>query len=101
ILFGGILAFILAAGEFAVPAFLRYDTFPVLSFSRFSVSYDFAGATAAAAPMTLLVLAIIAFEARYLKGDQSPSRLSGQNYLLIPLGRFRWPTLALVVSFAI
>ncbi|MDQ1470217.1 MAG: iron(III) transport system permease protein, partial [Bryobacterales bacterium] len=99
ILFGGILAFVMAAGEFTVPQYLRYDTFPVLSFTRFSASYDFAAATAAAAPMAMVVLVIIAIEARYVKGDQAPSRASGANNLSFPLGRYRWPAFVAAGTF--
>jgi iron(III) transport system permease protein len=99
ILFGGILVFVLAAGEFTVPAFLRYDTFPVLSFTRFAASYDFSAATAAAAPMALIVFAIIAIEARFLKGDQVSSRLNDGSSLSIPLRHLRWPVFALIVLF--
>jgi iron(III) transport system permease protein len=100
ILFGSIVVFVLAAGEFTVPNFLRYDTFPVLSFTRFTASYDFAGATAAAAPIAIVIFAIVALEARYLKGDQPVSRLSHANPLVVPLQRLRWPIFLLIAAFA-
>jgi len=62
VLLAATLVFLLALGEFGVPAFLRYQVFAVESFTQFTVSYDFGAATAAAVPLALLTFVILGIE---------------------------------------
>ncbi len=64
---GALLVFLLALGEFGVPAFLRYDVFPVESFTQFSAFYDFGRATAAAVPLAIVAIGILALERIFLR----------------------------------
>jgi iron(III) transport system permease protein len=68
ILLSLILVFLLAMGEFGAPAFLRFDAFPVASFTQFTAFYNFGAATAAATPLVLVVLMGLALEQRVLHG---------------------------------
>ena len=62
VLLAATLVFLLALGEFAVPTFFRYQVFAVESFTQFTVSYNFGGATAAAAPLALLTFVLLGIE---------------------------------------
>lgn len=61
-----ILVFLLSFGEFSVPDFLRYDVFPVESFTQFSAFYHFKAATAAALPLAAVTAVLLLIEARFL-----------------------------------
>ncbi len=67
ILLSALLVFLLALGEFGVPAFLRYDVFAVESFARFSAFYDFGAATAAALPLVAITLLALVAERIFLR----------------------------------
>jgi iron(III) transport system permease protein len=104
IIMSAILVFILAFGEFSVPAFLRYDVFPVESFIRFSAFYDFRSATAAAMPLVVVACLLPIIERRVTwkmkRGSVSmaPRRDAGRVYL-IRTGRMgRWLLLLLVLT---
>jgi len=62
ILTAALLVFLLTLGEFGVPAFLRYDVFAVESFTQFSAFYNPGAATAAAFPLMLITLLVLAGE---------------------------------------
>ena len=99
ILLSLVLVFLLAIGEFGAPAFLRFDAFPVASFTQFTAFYNFGAATAAATPLVLVVLLGLALEQRVLHGKAFQFgwnvRSSGGQ---IPLRRAR-PLLGLIVTF--
>ncbi len=91
ILLSAMLVFLLSFGEFGVPNFLRYDVFPVESFTQFSAFYNFKAATAAAVPLVLLTLIILAAEFWFLRGrgmELQPSSGDGKS-LPICIGRTR------------
>ena len=67
LLLAAMLVFLLTMGEFGVPTFLRYDVFAVESFTQFSAFYNFGAATAAAIPLALVTLVLLAFERRFLR----------------------------------
>jgi iron(III) transport system permease protein len=67
LILAAMLVFLLSFGEFGVPNFLRYDVFPVESFTQFSAFYNFKAATAAAAPLAAVTLAVILAEAGFLR----------------------------------
>ncbi|NOY23230.1 MAG: iron ABC transporter permease [Acidobacteria bacterium] len=91
ILLSAILVFLLSFGEFGVPNFLRYDVFPVESFTQFSAFYNFKAATAAAVPLAALTLAILAGEVWFLrkKGSQLRPSPDAATAFPIPLGKYR------------
>jgi iron(III) transport system permease protein len=95
-----VLVFLLAMGEFGAPAFLRFDAFPVASFTQFTAFYNFGAATAAAMPLVLVVLLGLALEQRVLRGKAFQfgwnMRSSGG---LIPLRRVR-PVVGVIVALA-
>jgi len=67
ILLSAMLVFLLTFGEFSVPNFLRYDVFPVESFTQFSAFYNFKAATAAAVPLAVVTLILLFAEAAFLR----------------------------------
>lgn len=67
VLLATMLVFLLSFGEFGVPNFLRYDVFPVESFTQFSAFYNFEAATAAAVPLAAVTLIILLAEAVFLR----------------------------------
>ena len=64
ILFASVLVFLLTLGEVGVPTYLRYPVYPVETLTQFAAFYDFSAATAAAIPLLLVTLAILALEYR-------------------------------------
>ncbi len=67
VLLSAMLVFLLSFGEFSVPNYLRYDVFPVESFTQFSAFYDFRAATAAAVPLAAVTLILLLAEAAFLR----------------------------------
>ncbi len=67
VLLSAMLVFLLSFGEFSVPNFLRYDVFPVESFTQFSAFYNFKAATAAAVPLAVVTLILLLVEAAFLR----------------------------------
>ena len=100
ILLSAMLVFLLSFGEFSVPGFLRYDVFPVESFTQFSAFYNFKAATAAAVPLAAVTLILLVAEAGFLreKTCQIRSAPGSEALTLIELGRYRTPLFVLVAT---
>lgn len=62
ILIAATLVFLLVLGELGVPMFLRYEVFPVESFTQFSAFLNFGAATAAAMPLAVVTLIVLGAE---------------------------------------
>jgi iron(III) transport system permease protein len=97
---GFILVFLLAAGEYSVPMYLRVPVFPVESLTRFAAFYDFRGATILASPVILLALLAVGLERIMLRraGRWEPIGGGASGYARIPLGKSRWPVGLVVAS---
>jgi len=67
VILGAMLVFLLSIGEFGVPVFLRYDVFPVETFTQFSAFYNFGAATAAALPLVGIAFVVLALERIFLR----------------------------------
>jgi len=67
VLLSAMLVFLLSFGEFSVPSFLRYDVFPMESFTQFSAFYNFKAATAAAVPLAIVTMILLFAEASFLR----------------------------------
>lgn len=93
-----ILVFLLSFGEFSVPIFLRYDVFPVETFTQFSAFYNFGAATAAAVPLAFVTLGVLFLEERLSGGKALQLRAAGDETarVTIRLGRARPCVLAVV-----
>lgn len=93
-----ILVFLLTLGEFSVPMFLRYDVFPVESFTRFSAFYNFGAATAAAIPLALVTFLILMLERVFIREKSYELQASPGDgrALSIKLGSYRWRLFSLV-----
>jgi iron(III) transport system permease protein len=92
-----LLVFLLTVGEFGAPLFLRFDVFPVASFTQFAAFYNFGAATAAALPLLIIASFGLVLERRLIRAKSYQFR-GRQNYLRIPLGRLR-PVVAAAVIF--
>ncbi len=91
ILLSAVLVFLLSFGEFSVPNFLRYNVFPVESFTQFSAFYNFRAATAAAVPLTVVTFLVLLAEAAFLRErtyQLRPASDAGAQ-VVIPLGAGR------------
>jgi iron(III) transport system permease protein len=98
LLLAAILIFLLAMGEFSVPMFLRFDVFPVESFTRFSALHDFGAGTAAVAPVAVIVFVILGAERVFLREKTYQLRPTSADAsgLRINLGLARWAVFTLV-----
>ncbi len=85
VMLSAILVFLLSFGEFSVPNFLRYDVFPVESFTQFSAFYNFKAATAAAVPLAAVALILLLAEAAFLRDRTYQLRPSLETESLPPI----------------
>src|SRR5260221_2338709 len=74
-----VLVFLLTMGELGAPLFLRFDVFPVASFTQFSAFYNFGAATAAAMPLDFVAIAGLLVEQRVLHGKTYQFRSAGRH----------------------
>jgi len=91
VLLASILVFLLTLGEIGVPTFLRYDVFPVESFTQFSAFYNFGAATAAAVPLVVVTFIVLIIERVFLREKTYQLRPApgGEKTPKIPLGVYR------------
>ncbi len=99
LLLASILVFLLTLGELGVPTFLRYDVFPVESFTQFSAFYNFGAATAAAVPLVIITLIVLVIERIFLRDKtyQLHPAVGGDKSSTINLGVYRKWFLIIVV----
>jgi len=84
------LVFILSFGEFSVANFLRYDVYPVESFTLFAAFYDAGPAIAAALPLAgAALLFLLAGELFLRKRSYRPYLFSRYKVLTVKLGPLR------------
>ncbi|MBI3681144.1 MAG: iron ABC transporter permease [Acidobacteria bacterium] len=96
------LVFLLSLGEFGVPIFLRFDVFPVESFTQFSAFFNHGAATAAAVPLLLAALLLLVLEWNLLKNQPKALRFgSWDRRDRIPLGKYRQPAAILTGAFVL
>jgi iron(III) transport system permease protein len=103
ILFASVLVFLLTLGEVGVPTYLRYRVYPVETLTQFAAFYDFSAATAAAIPLLLVTLAILAMEYGTLHKQVSELRsvTFGGTRVTIKLGPWRIPLLGIVFVWGV
>jgi len=103
VLLSAMLVFLLSFGEFGVPNFLRYDVFPVESFTQFSAFYNFKAATAAAFPLGAITFVLLVAEATFLRERTYRLRPAPEAERLPPieLGRGRKWAFAAVAAGAL
>ena len=101
ILLSSILVFLLALGEVSVPMFLRYDVFPVESFTQFSAFYNYSTGTAFVIPLILITFFVLLGERRFLRDKtyQLKTTDSGEETLLVKLGNTKWLLFTVVSIF--
>ena len=100
VLLASILVFLLTLGEFGVPIFLRYNVFPVETFTQFSAFYDFGAATAFALPLAVITFFILLIERIFLRKKTYEVKLASdaEGITVIHLGRGRkWFVLSVAV----
>jgi iron(III) transport system permease protein len=91
IFLSALLVFILTLGEFGVPSSLRFDVFPVESFTQFSAFYNFNAATAAAIPLGVITLIVLIVERLFLRVKTFQFRVgkSEETMIMVPLGKMK------------
>ena len=91
VLLATMLVFLLTLGEFGVPSFLRYDVFPVESFTQFSAFYNFGAATAAAIPLVIITFLVLVVERLFLREKTYQLRPApgDEQFIKIELGASR------------
>jgi iron(III) transport system permease protein len=103
---GALLAALYALSDFGAVSILRFDSFTRVIYQSYRASFDRTGAAALAALLVLVMLALLAVEARarrrrsYFRATPGTARRPSA----VPLGRWRWPALALcatVVALAV
>jgi iron(III) transport system permease protein len=101
-LFAAILVFLLTLGEVGVPTYLRYRVYPVETLTQFAAFYDFSAATAAAIPLLVITLAILALEYPSLRNRTSELRtVAFEGRTHIKLGRWRFPLFGIVLIWSL
>jgi iron(III) transport system permease protein len=103
ILFAAVLVFLLTLGEVGVPTYLRYRVYPVETLTQLAAFYDFSAATAAAIPLLVVTLAILALEyaALYSRVSELRTVAFGGMRRQIILGRWCIPLLAIVLVWTL
>ncbi len=84
-----LIIFILTLGEFGVPSSLRFDVYPVETFTQFSAFYDFNTATAAAIPLGIITIVVLIIERLFLRKKTFIFRRMGSERIMamVPLGK--------------
>lgn len=102
ILFAAALVFLLTLGEIGVPGYFRYSVYPVEILTQFAAFYDFSAATAAAIPLLVITLAVLALEDTLLPSRVSELRPAfGGTRARVQLGSWRLPVLGIVLAWAV
>jgi iron(III) transport system permease protein len=103
IVFAAVLVFLLTLGEAGVPTYLRYPVYPVETLTQFAAFYDFSAATAAAMPLLVIVLGVLALEPVVLRNRTMDLRAAslGTARHQIELGPWRVPLLGLVLVYCV
>ncbi len=83
IFLGSMLVFILSFGELGVPLFLRYNVFPVETFTQFSAFYNFGSATASAVPLALIAFLFLLVERIFLHEKTYQLKLADSTEFLV------------------
>jgi iron(III) transport system permease protein len=101
--FAAMLVFLLTLGEVGVASFLRYPVYSAEVLTQFAAFYDFSAATAAAIPMLIVTLMILAFEFRFVHASilELSAPAFGRLTTLIKLGRWRFPLFGLVLAWTL
>jgi iron(III) transport system permease protein len=96
ILLSSLLVFLLSLGEFSVPMYLRYDVFPVESFTQFSAFYNYSAGTTFVIPLIFVTFLILSAERRFLRDKTYQLKpAEGEEPFLIKLGSAKVPLLIL------
>jgi iron(III) transport system permease protein len=103
VLLAATLVFLLSLGEFGVPMYLRYDVFPVESFTQFSAFLNFGAATAAAAPLAVVTFVLLGLEWGLLRREirHIQPRPEGEAPPQIALGKARRPVFCAVTALGV
>lgn len=97
-----LIVFILTLGEFGVPSSLRFDVYPVESFTQFSAFYDFNTATATTVPLGIITFIVLIIERLFLRKKTFIFRGMGseRTMIMVPLGKTK-PFFMVAVSILV
>ena len=101
ILLAAVLVLLLTLGELGVPTYLRFPVYPVETLTQFAAFYDFSAATAAAMPLLVVTLGVLALEYRLFRKRTAElrSEMLGSVPTRISLGRWRKPLLGVLLAW--
>lgn len=95
---GGLLVFVLALGEFGVPALFQYRVYPGVIFAQFAAFYDFRQAVITTLPLlAVVVLGVVTAQGLWRRAERESA---AEPPLLLPLGA-AGPYLTLAMGLAI
>jgi iron(III) transport system permease protein len=94
---GSLLVFLYALSDFGVVVLLRYDTLTRVIYTNRALDRD--RAMALSLLLAVLALAVVAGERTLARRHPAVEGVRGRRSLQVPLGRWRWPALALVAGW--
>jgi iron(III) transport system permease protein len=94
---GSLLVFLYALSDFGVVVLLRYDTLTRVIYTNRVLDRD--RSVALSLLLALLALAVVAGERTLARRRPAVEAAGARRPLQVPLGRWRWPALALVVGW--
>ncbi|MCP4707990.1 MAG: iron ABC transporter permease, partial [Planctomycetes bacterium] len=100
VVLASLLVFLMTLAEFGVPNFLRYNVYPVETFTQFAAFYDFGAATAAALPLVFISLLVLLIERIFLREKTYRVQLPppDRESMVIGLGKIK---LGCVISISV
>ncbi|MFC1588392.1 ABC transporter permease [Planctomycetota bacterium] len=99
ILAGALIVFILALGNYDVPALMAVNVFSIEIFSQFSAFYNDGKATALAAPLVGISIIAILLIRRFLFMKRFDGRVARKQKPLLVFGRWKWLIFSGMVLF--
>jgi iron(III) transport system permease protein len=94
---GSLLVFLYALSDFGVVVLLRYDTLTRVIFTNRVLDRD--RSVALSLLLAVLALAVVAGERTLARRRPAVEAVRSRRPLQVPLGRWRWPALALVAGW--
>ena len=100
---GALLAALYALSDFGAVSILRFDSFTRVIYQSYRASFDRTGAAALAALLVLVMIGLLAAEARVRRGRTYHRTAPGSARALpvLRLGAWRWPALAFCARSAL
>lgn len=99
---GALLVSLYALSDFGAVSILRFDSFTRVIYQSYRSTFDRTGAAALAGALVIVMLVLLAVEAK-IRSGRSYHRVgpgSARRTRTVPLGRWRWPAVAFCATVA-